>query len=290
MDWIDRLERRLGFLAVPNLIVAVIAGQALMTLAAMQQPHLRLLLMLDPVAVSAGQWYRLLTWVLVPSTGPLGLLFAVFWFWLLWVMGQALERAWGAFRCTLYLLLGLALPGLGSMLLWHYFGVVVLQTGFYFAVSLQLAFAAVAPEFVLYLFFVLPVKMRWLAWLLGAWLLLQALTGGWAGALAAAFGVGNYLIFFLPKALAASRQRARVAENRRVLDQARHQVQALRARRCAQCGAGVDADLRLCTCARCGEDGKDWCENHLGPHLQPQPREAPKKLGTPLGPKKKRKG
>jgi hypothetical protein len=281
--WLDRLERHLGFLAIPNLIVAVIIGQALMTLAAMQQPHLPLQLMLDPVAVASGQWYRLLTWVIVPSTGTLGVFLAIFWFWLLWMMGQALEREWGAFRCTLYLLLGIALPGLGSMLLWYYFGITVLQTGFYFSTSLMLAFAAIAPEFTLYLFFVLPVKMRWMAWALGAWLLLQALGGGWAGGLAVLFGVGNYLIFFLPQAVGASRQRAQVAANRQAFTQALQQADT---HRCHDCGAGRGSGLRLCTCERCGDEGRFWCEEHLPLHLSPLPQ----KSGTSSAQKKKKKG
>jgi hypothetical protein len=278
LDWFTRLERRLGFLAMPNAILAVILGQAAATLLAQLRPELPLLLYLDPVAVWHGQWWRLFTWIFVPSGGtkPLDLFLAFFWFWFLWIIGRSLENAWGPFRATLYLILGLCLPAAGSLLLYALFGVVAVQTGFYFSVSLQLAFAALAPDFTIYLLFLLPVKMRWLAWGLGAWMLWGVAQtglryGGGAAfieGLSVAFGVGNYLLYFLPGAWQAARQRRQVQANRQVFEKAKVEVQALQTRNCERCGAGPEADLRLCTCERCGEDGKNWCQAHLSAHLE----------------------
>jgi hypothetical protein len=296
LNWLDRLEKHLGFLAIPNLILGVIAGQAVMTLAGLQHPEIPLLLQLDPAAVASGQWYRLITWILVPDTSKLGLLFAVFWFWLLWVMGRTLEAEWGHFRCSVYLLLGLFLPALGSLLLYAGFGIQVIQTGLYFSLSLQLAFAALVPEFTLYLFFIIPMKMRWWAWIVGVWLLFRAVTGGLEGFGEVVFGVGNYILFFLPGAIRASRQRQQVAANRRVFSEAKREAAAIFTHACAQCGAGREADLRLCTCERCGEDGKFWCAEHLKPHLAElkpaaeSPPPLPKKSSRKAAPKTKRKG
>jgi hypothetical protein len=313
LNWLDRLERRLGFLAVPNLILAVIGGQAAATLLALGQPSLPLLLWMDPVSVAQGQWWRLLTWVIVPSTSPLSLIFAVFWFWFLWIIGSALETAWGSFKCTVYLALGVLLPPLGSLIAYKLFGTGVTLTGFYFSASLQLAFAVLAPEFTIYLFLLLPVKMRWLAWAMGAWFCWRVVSAGlqwgptafWLSALEVGFGVGNYIVFFLPQAWRSSRQRKAVAANRKVFEAAAKESAALQARACAECGAGTEGDLRLCTCPRCGEDGRFWCAEHLGPHLgrppkaeaeedgdpPPTPRRAvPKKGGTAKKAKTKRKG
>jgi hypothetical protein len=118
MRWLDKLERHFGFLAIPNLIVAVIIGQALATLMGLSHPELPSLMMLDPAAVEAGQWYRLLTWIIVPNVTPMGVIFAIFWFQILWMIGQSLEAEWGAFAATVYLLTGLLVPGLVSMFLW----------------------------------------------------------------------------------------------------------------------------------------------------------------------------
>jgi hypothetical protein len=267
MRWLDKLERHFGFLAIPNLMLGVIGGQALSTLLALKDPTVPLQLMLDPAAVAEGQWWRLFTWIIVPDATPFGLLTAVFWFMFLFSIGRALELEWGAFKSTVYLLLGMALPALGAMLLWQFLGIQIILTGSYFSITLLLAFAALAPELTMYLLFILPVKMRWVAWALGAWLLWSALSRGLVGAMEVGFGVGNYLIFFLPAGVQAWRQRRFASAGQKVFKEAKREAERAQARVCADCGRGAEADLRLCTCELCGEEGRNFCREHLGPHL-----------------------
>lgn len=300
LKWLDRLEGPLGFLAIPRIILFIVVGQALATIAAFQHPQLSLQMLMDPVAIASGQYWRVISWVMVPFTGRIDPFLSIFWFWFLWMIGSALEAEWGAFKCTVYVLLGVVLPPLGALFLYHYFGIITVFSGFYFATSMQLAFAALAPEFTIYLMLILPVKMRWWAWALGAYLIFQAFGNGLAGFLETGFGVGNYLVFFLPGAWSAFRLRKQVAENRKVFVAAKREAHALDLRACAECGAGPEADLRLCFCDRCGEDGRHWCAAHLPAHLgkaAPPPAPAaepspppPKKLGKPPKAKTKRKG
>jgi hypothetical protein len=286
VNWVDKLERKLGFIAIPNLILYVIGGQVLATLIGMGNPTLPMLLWLDPASVAAGQWWRLFTWIIVPSLSPLSVVFAVFWFMFLWQMGQTLEAEWGAFKCTLYLLLGVFMPAAGAMLAYQFLDQPVLLTGWYFSATVQLAFAALNPEFTFHLYFLLPVKMRWWAWVLGAYLTYFAFSHGVAGLMEVLFGVSNYLLFFLPLGVQAWRLRKQVAEGRKVFTAAKREATVIQTRRCHQCGLGpTEADLRLCTCERCGSDGLFWCVPHLGPHL-----EVPKKSSSVAVPKKKRKG
>lgn len=284
MDWLDRLERRFGFLAIPNLMMFVVAGQALATLLGLKDPTLPLQLILDPEAVARGQWWRLFTWVIVPRLDPLDLLMAVFWFAFLWMVGSALESAWGSFRATLYILLGVFLPAIGAMLLWQYAGVQLLLTGGYFSITLMLAYAALAPETSIYLFMILPVKMRWVAWVLGVVLAWKAFTGGWPAFWEVAFGVGNYLVFFVPQGVDAWRLRRQSAAGQKVFAQAKREVALLEPRRCVECGAGPEADLRLCTCERCGPEGRFWCQAHLAGHQPPSPPSPPPVRPAPKTP------
>lgn len=287
MRWLDKLERHLGFLAIPNLIIAVIIGQALTTLMGLGHPEIPSLLMLDPAAVEAGQWYRLLSWVIVPSTGPLGVIFAIFWFQILWMIGQSLEAEWGAFAATVYLLLGLAVPDLVSMFLWHYYHLAIFMNGWYFSTTLMLAFAALAPEFTLLLFFILPVKLRWWAWAIGAYLLYCAVAGGFLGFLEVVSGTANYLIFFVPAGIQAWGQSRRALAGRKVFKAAEREAVQVQQRRCEVCGRGPrEADLRLCHCERCGEEGRNFCTDHLPAHLA---ETLPKKEGKPASAKQKRK-
>jgi hypothetical protein len=267
MRWLDKLERHLGFLAIPNLILAVIFGQVASTLLGLKDPAIAQMLMLDPALVAGGQWWRLVTWVIVPSLSPLSLIFAIFWFQFLFMIGQALEHEFGAFKSTVYLLLGIALPALGAMLLWNLFGVDIIMTGSYFSATLQLAFAALAPEFTVMLMFIIPVKMRWVAYFIGAWLLWTGFSDGWLGLVEVFFGVGNYLLFFLPAGIQSWRQRRYAAVGQKVFREAKREAEKVVTRVCAECGRGPEADLRLCTCELCGPDGRNWCADHLKPHL-----------------------
>jgi hypothetical protein len=81
-------------------------------------------------------------------------------------------------------------------------------------------------------------------------------------------GLLNYLAFFGPEYVSQSRHAGEVYKNRQVFTAAKREAESILGPRvCSQCGAGTDRDLRLCTCARCGENGKLWCADHLPGHL-----------------------
>jgi hypothetical protein len=141
LNWIDKLERRFSYIGIPRLMVYVVVLQALVALLRMSEPAAAAFLQLDPVAVSKGEWWRLLTWALVPA--PMQLLYAFFWFMFLWSVGNVLDAEWGAFKATLYILLGTALPALGCMLHWQFGGggAQLTASGAIFSITLLLAYA-----------------------------------------------------------------------------------------------------------------------------------------------------
>jgi len=60
------------------------------------------ILVLDPDKIRHGEVWRLVTYIFIPqSLHPLWVIFAL---WFLWWVGEGLERAWGSFRLTLYIL------------------------------------------------------------------------------------------------------------------------------------------------------------------------------------------
>jgi hypothetical protein len=119
---------------------------------------------------------------------------------------------------------------------------------------------------------------------MGALLAFEAFTTGWSGFFQVLFGTGNYLIFFMPAGIQAWRMQALSHEGKKVFREAKREADRTVTRVCAVCGRGVEADLRLCHCERCGEDGLNYCPEHLTLHLA-----VPEKIGSPAPAKKKRK-
>src|SRR5438105_14567691 len=67
MTWPDKLERRLGFLAVPGLLRYVALFNALTFLLEKLSPGFLQILDLDPAAVLHGQVWRLITYIFIPQ-------------------------------------------------------------------------------------------------------------------------------------------------------------------------------------------------------------------------------
>src|ERR1700692_4058793 len=159
MTWLDKLERRFGFLGIPGLIRIVIGFTALVYLLVFLNRGFESFLTLDPVLIRQGQVWRLVTYIFVPQTLSFWIVLLL---WFLWFIGEGLERAWGPFRLTLYYLVGM----IGTTIAAFFFGsnfsnVMLISSLFY-------AFARFYPDVVIYLFFILPVKIKWLAWVYAA--------------------------------------------------------------------------------------------------------------------------
>ena len=140
-------------------------------------------------AVLSGEVWRLVTFLFVPSGGSL--LGFVLEAYFLWFIGTALEREWGDFRYNLYILLG----ALGAIL-------AAFVTGwadtYCLIISLLLAFAALYPEMQVLLFFVLPIRVKYLGIFSGAIFLLSFISAGWWTRLNYLLCMLGYLVFFGP--------------------------------------------------------------------------------------------
>lgn len=209
MKWMNKLERKFGKYAIPNLIFYIIALNALvflLSLAAPGQPVVELLT-LHPQRVLQGEIWRLLTYIFIPPTGsPIWIIFLLYFYYL---VGTGLEQAWGAFRFNLYYVLGLAGTTLAAFISGAGY------TGAYLNLSLFLAFAHLYPNFEVMLFLILPVKVKYMAWLnwalMGFTLIFQALPYK----IAAVAAVLNFFVFFGPDIYRTVRLRSQVRKNRK---------------------------------------------------------------------------
>jgi len=205
MDFLDKLERRLGFLAIPNPTLFIIVGQVCAWALSLAQPELIEMMYFEPGKVLEGEFWRIFSFPFIPPlTDAIWLLFA--WY-IFWMMGSALEAQWGEFRFTAYLILG-ALLGMGASFLIP--GLPI--SNIFWGQTVFLAFAHLFPDFELRLFFVIPVKVRWLGWLVWAQLLYIGAGAHWLIKLFLVASVLNYFIFFGRDIVDRIRSKKRKAE------------------------------------------------------------------------------
>lgn len=186
--WIDSLERKIGDWAIPGVAAFLVAANGAVALLTALKPEFSSRLALDPEAVLRGEAWRLLTFLIVPP--ELEPMWTIFWLIMLFSILKALENAWGDFRFNLFTILGAAFVGGYSLASGIPASDVTLITSFF------LAFAKLFPDLEVLVFFVIPVKVRWLGRIAWAMLALQFLAGGLHAKAYLLAGLANYLIFF----------------------------------------------------------------------------------------------
>ena len=137
--------------------------------------------------IRAGEIWRLITFVFIPP--PAEILFAVFEFYLLWLFGTGLENRWGSFRFNAFFFIGMLFSAVAGC----FTGIA--DNEFIFT-SIFLAFAILYPNFEMLLFFIIPVKIKWLGWLTAAGLLLWFIIGEWTSRVQILASLANLFLFF----------------------------------------------------------------------------------------------
>lgn len=189
MRWIDKLERRFGRGGIPNFMNLILVGQVILWLLIMfVNGNLYSLFYLTRDGLLHGQIWRAITFLFLPTltTQLFSLLLQLYFYW--WI-GNSLERAWGDFRFTVYILVGM-LGAVLSCLLTGAAG----SSGIF--LSMFFAYAWMWPDQQILLFFFLPVKIKWMGWAAMAYWLLQFLTGSVPAKLSLVFGLAGFLAFF----------------------------------------------------------------------------------------------
>src|SRR5215213_5921456 len=168
MTILSRMNAKFGRYAVPNLTVILIIGQVLMFIAQQLDPGQQGFDMLDrirmyPDKVLAGEYWRVVTFPFDPPTN--NLIFAVFFWYLFYLMGTTLEVTWGTFRYNVFLLIGYIASiacAFGGYYAQGAAAGLPASSGFLYG-TVFLAFARFFPDFTLYVMFVIPIKIKWLA-------------------------------------------------------------------------------------------------------------------------------
>jgi hypothetical protein len=270
MKLLDRLERSVGRFAIPRITVYIIAFQTLayiLSLAAQSrggehsEDFLSQLYLVGNLVLH-GQVWRVFTFVVIPPlTNPLFFFFAMY---MLYLMGSALESHWGTFRYNVYLLVGwvvavgvaLALPANPA-------------TNGYLIGSIFLAFAFLYPDFQIYIFFILPVKVKWLALITWIGFLYTFCVGDWLEKGLVLAATANFLLFFHHDLWLSMR-----GGHRRMLARTKT-IQPLDHvyNRCTTCGVTEKSDpmMEFRYCDKCAGT-PCYCIQHISAHVHiPKP-------------------
>lgn len=296
-QFLNKLERKFGRYAITDLtkyvVVLYCVGAALGLISPMLYYSF---LSLDFDAILHGQVWRLFTYLLEPygiSSGMgffVSIIFFAFKVNLIFLFGRSLERAWGTFRYNMYFFSGFLLNIVAALILYlSPLHASVYYAGFeYIYMAMFFAFAVLNPDMEFLIYFVIPIKVKWLAILDAVYLIYQIVsntaygikyfmagdlfTAGACISIGAAIIVAmlNFWVFF-----AASRDYRRISpkeiHRKREFKRKMHQAQSRNAQgtrhRCAICGRteldNPDLDFRYCS--KC--DGNyEYCSDHLFTH------------------------
>jgi membrane associated rhomboid family serine protease len=260
MNWLDRLERKYRRYAIPNLMSYIVGITGVVYVVAyildLSGAFLERL-ELYPSEVLQGEIWRLVTYIFIPpSASPIFIAFVLYFYY---IIGASLEHEWGSFRFNLYYILGM----IGTTMAVLFTGGPGTST--YLNLSLFLAFAYIYPDYQILLFFILPIKVKYLAWINWFFIITTIITAPLPDKVAAIVSIINYLIFFGKDIVTGMHSRNRAYNNKRKF-KSKTQVKTI-SHKCTVCGITpeVDPKMDFRYCPEC--DGlKCYCKEHIKNH------------------------
>ena len=256
---------------IRNLMLYVTAGNVLMWLIGMVNPVLMSYLYFSPSAILQGQVWRLVTFLLIPpSSGLLALIVFYFYYWI----GSTLERQWGEGPFTIYFFSGSLLSVIYAFLVYFVFHVDLAITGTYIYLAMFFAFAVFYPDMQVLLFFIIPVKMKYLAIVDAVLFVYSMLTTRFPANLLPLVAILNFFIFcgdilFARLGPGPYRQRQKVVNFRRAADKIRSEQRTAPYRfKCGVCGRTdtEHPELEFRYCSRCA-GYHCFCQDHINNHI-----------------------
>ena len=287
MNWLNKLERKIGRYAIPNLIVWMIGAYTIGFVLYTVSPGILNLLTLSPCHILHGQIWRLFTWVLMPTESNLIFLLIMALFY--YQLGTTLERTWGTFRFNVYIFSGMIFTVIGAFVLYAIYYVQNLSAitampalaanlssslgwGYsvnYINMSIFLAFAVMYPDMQVMLYFIIPIKMKWMAIVYGVLIVYNFVMSGWAGRISIVMSMLSFIVFFLSTRNLKRYTPHEVHRRQKFKAQMREPRpgSGITKHKCAICGrTELDApELEFRFCSKC-EGNYEYCSDHLFTH------------------------
>lgn len=254
--WLNSAERRFGNLAFHGILRWVAGFQFLGFLLNLFSKGFAAAIAFNKTEILSGEVWRILSWLFLPmSDSPLYLITIIFMFFI----NDMLEQAVGSFRLNVYVLamaVFLTIPALSPLSNVIYVAIMP----FAFFSSMIFAVGCFFPNYIINLMLVIPIKMKWVAWISAALLVSQVAMNPipLVNFVLLSFGLLPFLIGIFPSVLANFRNEA-VASARRAKfksDSGGGEGQAFH--RCCECGIS-DLDDPTIEFRVSSKDGKEYC-------------------------------
>ncbi len=272
MNFFRKLERKYYKYAIPNLMYYITLLYGLGLVLWLFNPMIYFqYLSLDVGAILRGQVWRIFTFLIFPPSFGMWnfttVFFGIIALFMYHSLGQTLERVWGSFRFNVFFFMGVLAQVLAAFIGYLVFRQNWMLTTGFINSAIFLAFAICFPDAEFMMFFVLPVKAKWLAVAEGAVYLYSFIFGNAATRCELAVSLANIIIFFMvtrnynrfsPKEI---RRKQKFRQEVKIMPQGRTR------HKCAVCGRteldGEELEFRYCS--KCA-GSYEYCQDHLYTH------------------------
>ena len=274
---LDKLERKFGKYAIHNfsyyiLVICIIGAMIGLINPSIYYDYLSL----DFSQIFKGQIWRLITFIFYPYITSLSIwniFCAIVSLYLYYYIGNILESTWGAFRFNIYYLSGLILNILATLFIYLIFKQPISFGMTYIQNAMFLAFATIVPDMTILVFFILPIKIKWLGYIYGGFLIIEIISGfisltpsGIAMSIAIIIAMCNFIVYFISSKKRPYNNYSKV--KRKNKEKSNKQVTIdIPAHKCCVCGRTniTNPELEFRYCSKCNGE-YEYCSDHLFNH------------------------
>ncbi len=290
MNFMDKLHRKFGKYAVYNLQKYLIFAYTFGVVFDLIGIDVSGLLGFSMDAILHGQIWRLVTWIFC---GEGGSIISLLFIYCVYSMAQSFEQMVGTFRMNVYLIGGMLWNLFGAILV---YGLTALLLGQGISVNLSnyevlftlfMAFALCMPEATVLLYFIIPIKMKWMLAIYAAGIVYQIYVYySFGAAYSVAMGIicvivygsqtlfallNLFLFFRMSKIRLSRKQKKTQTEFRKQMASVPKNPISGARHKCAICGRteNDDPNLSFRYCSKC-TGNKEYCQDHLFTHTHNQ--------------------
>ena len=285
MNFMDKLHKKFGKYAVYDLQKYLILAYSVGLVLSMLNVNVDQFFGFSMDAILHGQIWRRVTWLFCADGGSI---ISLLFLYCAYSMARSFEQMVGTFRMNVFLVGGILLNLLGALFVYGLSllligeGISIRLTNYDMLFSIFMALALCMPEAQVYLYFLIPVKMKWmLAVYIGfsvfelysyfsfgnGDLLLGLLFMLKYGSTILASLLNLFLFFRLSKIRLNRKQKKTQTEFRRQMASVPKSGAGSARHKCAICGRteNDDPNLSFRYCSKC-TGNKEYCQDHLCTH------------------------